>query len=444
VQQEIAVLASILQENLAGARLVRSFARERDEIEKFERQNDRLSDQYVRAAKVQSWVHPLMDVVANLGMVIVLWYGGYLVIHGELTLGQLIAFHAYLLLIVRPVRRLGFVLSHSSRAVAAAERVFDVLDSPIEVRDREDASALPPIRGAVSFDHVWCSYYGREPVLKDVSFEAKPGEIVALLGATGSGKTTIINLIPRFYDVSKGRVLIDGHDVREVKLHSLRRQIGIVMQDATLFSGTVRENIAFGSPDATTEEIVAAARAAHAHDFISEFPDRYETSVGERGVTLSGGQKQRLTIARALLLNPKILILDDFTSAVDSATEVLIRDALKALMIGRTTFIIAERVSTVRSADRIIVLDHGAVTGIGSHDELLATNGIYWEICRLQLMDQVPARTSGLSAGALTAPEEGRGIHPGYAPSDGREGKPDRETVSAAFEAGFPRGGTGS
>jgi ATP-binding cassette subfamily B protein len=404
-QQELALLAGIVQENLAGARVVRAFAREADELKKFERQNDLLLEQYLKAAKIQAQAHPLMDVIANLGTVIVLWLGGYLVIRGELSVGQLIAFNAYLLLIVRPVRRLGFILGHSSRAISAAERIFDLLQASIDVKDRPNAHPLPPIRGRVRLDHVWCSY-GNEPVLQDVAFEANPGEVIALLGSTGSGKTTVINLIPRFYDVSGGRVLIDGHDVRDVTLLSLRRQIGIVMQDATLFSGTIRENIAFGVPGATDERIAEVAMAAHAHDFIREFPDGYDTLVGERGVTLSGGQKQRVTIARALLTDPKILILDDFTSSLDLATEALVREALENLMRDRTTFVIAQRISTVQGADQIIVLDQGAVVGMGSHEELLETNSIYSEIVRLQLMEGNLAGTHGFEA---TRPLDGSG-----------------------------------
>lgn len=399
VQEELAVLAAVVQENLAGAKVVKAFAREPDEIRKFTRQNDNLQREYVRAAEIQSFSNPLMDVIANLGTVVVLWFGGYLIINGELTVGQLVAFNTYLLLVVRPVRRLGFLIGQSSRAIAAGERIFEILDASVEVKDKPRAEPLPPIRGEVVLDHVWCSYYAGEPVLKGVTFSVHPGQTVALLGATGSGKTTIVNLIPRFYDVSDGRVLIDGHDVREVQLQSLRRQIGIVLQDTTLFTGTIRDNIAFGVPDATEERILAAARAARADDFITEFPGDYNTRVGERGITLSGGQKQRVAIARALLLDPKILILDDFTSSVDTETEALIRQALDVLMEGRTTFVIAQRVSTVQNADVIIVLDRGEIVGMGSHEELLESNSIYAEIYQLQLMDETVEETVGRDGG---------------------------------------------
>ena len=289
---------------------------------------------------------------------------------------------------VRPVRRLGFLIGQSSRAIAAGERIFEVLDAPVGVEDKPDATPLTAIKGEVEFQKVSCMYYPGVPVLQDVTFKVSPGEVVALLGTTGSGKSTIVNLVPRFYDVTQGRVLVDGHDVRDVQLLSLRRQIGIVMQDTTLFTGTIRENIAFGVPEATEEKIIAMAKAARAHEFICEFPEGYDTTVGERGVTLSGGQKQRIAIARALLLDPKILILDDFTSAVDTETEALIREALDVLMKERTTFIIAQRVSTVQDAHKIIVLDRGGIVGMGSHAELVESNSIYAEICQIQLLDR--------------------------------------------------------
>lgn len=410
-QEELAQLAAIVQENLAGAKVVKAFAREPDEIRKFDRQNDVLQSQYVAAAEVQSFANPLMDVLGNLGTVIVLWFGGYLVITGEISVGQLVAFNTYLLLVVRPIRRLGFLIGQSSRAIAAGERIFEILDAPVDVTDRPGAEPMPQITGRVELEHVVCSYYAGEPVLKDVSFVAYPGQVVALLGATGSGKSTIVNLIPRFYDVREGRVLIDGHDVRDVQLLSLRRQIGIVLQDTTLFTGTIRENIAFGAPGASEDEIVAMAKAARAHSFILEFPRGYDTRVGERGVTLSGGQKQRIAIARALLLNPRILILDDFTSAVDTETEALIREALDVLMEGRTTFVIAQRVSTVVNADNIIVLEHGEIVGMGNHDELLESNAIYAEIYRLQLMDESVVEAFGSEGAAALVASGGRNGH---------------------------------
>ncbi|HEY3118304.1 MAG TPA: ABC transporter ATP-binding protein [Chloroflexota bacterium] len=402
-QQELAVLASIVQENLAGARVVKAFAREGDEIRKFHEQNERLQDQYLGAAEYQSFLNPLMDALGNLCTGIVLWYGGYLVINGELTVGQLVAFNTYLLLIVRPVRRLGFLVGQGSQALAAGERIFQVLDAAVDLEDKPGAVPMPPIHGHVVFDHVSCSYYGGVPALRDVSFEAQPGQVVALVGGSGSGKTSTINLVPRFYDVSEGRVLIDGLDVRDVQIESLRRQIGIVLQDTMLFTGTIRENIALGKPGASEDEIVAAAMAARADPFIREFPTGYETAVGERGVTLSGGQKQRIAIARALLLDPRILILDDFTSAVDTETEAMIRQALQVLMKDRTTLVIAQRVGTVQNADMIVVLDQGEVVGMGTHEELLETNAIYSEIYQLQLTDEPLSAVPSPSASMLEA-----------------------------------------
>ncbi len=413
VQEELARLAGIAQENIAGAKVVKAFAREPHEIGKFSAQNAALQQQYVQAAEISVFTDPLMDVVAQVGSVLVLWMGGVLVITGELTVGQLIAFNAYLLLLMRPIRRLGFMVSHCSLAMAAAKRIFEILDAPLDVASKPGAVRLPPIRGEVVFDHVWCSYYRGDPVLRDVSFHTSPGQTVALLGATGSGKTSIVNLVPRFYDVSEGRVLVDGYDVRDVELPSLRQQIGMVLQDTVLFGGTLRENIAFGVPGATDEQVVAAARAARAEAFILEFPQGYDTRVGERGVTLSGGQKQRVAIARALLLDPRILILDDFTSAVDTETEALIREALAVLMKGRTTFVIAQRVSTVQSADMIIVLEKGQIAGTGTHRELMESNSIYAEIYQLQLMDETVA---GLPSLALPTTSRSNGKSPPGAP----------------------------
>ena len=387
IQEELSLLASIVQENLAGSKVVKAFAREDEQIAKFDRRNNTLLREYLSAARIQSLTNPLMDSMANIAMVVVLWFGGLLIMQDELSVGQLVAFNTYLLLIIRPVRRLGFLISQASRALAASERIFDVLDAPVTIDDKPEALLMPPIRGRVDFAHVTLGYFGDERALDDVSFTAEPGQIVALLGTTGSGKTSIVNLIPRFYDVLSGHVLIDGHDVRDVQLNSLRKQIGIVLQDTTLFTGTIRENVAFGIPDAADDQIIAMAKAAHAHDFIMRFPEGYDTPVGERGVTLSGGQKQRVAIARALLINPSILILDDFTSAVDTETEALIREALDALMVGRTTFVIAQRVSTVRSADTILVMDHGKIAAMGTHAALLEASSIYAETYHMQLID---------------------------------------------------------
>ena len=318
--------------------------------------------------------------------------GGYTrsvgpVIGNQLMFGGLVVFSAYLLQLFGPVRQGGFLMSMASRAAASSERIVEVLDTPIEVFSKPDAIELADIRAEVKFEDVTCEYHPGRAVLEHVSFKAEPGQTIALVGATGSGKTTVANLIPRFYDVSDGRVLIDGVDVRDVSLGSLRRQIGIVMQETTLFSGSIRENIGFGKADATQDDIEWAARQARADEFIARLPDGYETRVGERGVSLSGGQKQRVAIARALLMDPKILILDEFTSAVDAATERLIRAALNELMRGRTTFVIAHRLSTVRAADMILVLKSGRLVDTGTHDELLESSPTYREIHASQLAE---------------------------------------------------------
>jgi len=394
IQQQLAVLTTRLEQNLRGARIVKAFAQENAEIERFDWENQRWFNLAARAARLQAFNIPLMDLIANVGTVFIIWYGGLLVVRGQLTLGELVAFSTYLGQLVMPVRRLGMIISAIAQAAASGERIFEILDAESEVKDAPDAVPLPPVRGHVRFEHVSFAYFGRHQVLKDITFEALPGQVIALLGATGSGKSTIINLIPRFYDPTEGRILIDGYDIRRVTLNSLRAQIGIVLQETTLFAATIRENIAFGRPDATEAEIIEAAKAAQAHDFIMAMPDGYDTRVGERGVTLSGGQKQRIAIARALLKDPRILILDDATSSVDTETERLIQMALERLMRGRTSFIIAQRLSTVRMADLILVLERGRIAAMGTHEELLRTSGLYAEIYHRQLRPQegMPAR----------------------------------------------------
>ncbi len=388
VQQQLAVLTTRLEQNLRGARIVKAFAQEEAEIARFERENTRWFQLSVAAARLQALNTPLLDLIANLGTVFIIWYGGTLVVRGSLTLGELVAFSTYLGQLFIPVRRLGLILPAVAMAAAAGERVFEILDAQSEVTDAPDAIPLPPVQGHVRFEHVSFSYFGRHKVLDDVSFEALPGQVVALLGPTGSGKSTIINLIPRFYDPTSGRITVDGYDIRRVKLSTLRNQVGIVLQETALFATTIRENIAFGRPDATEEEIIAAAQAAQAHDFIMALPQGYDTYVGERGVTLSGGQKQRVAIARALLRDPRILILDDATASVDTETEQLIQEALARLMVGRTSFVIAQRLSTVRRADLILVLQRGRIAAAGTHAELLRTSELYAEIYHRQLKPQ--------------------------------------------------------
>jgi len=392
IQNQLAVLTTRLEQNLRGARIVKAFAQEEAEIARFDRENDRWFALSAQAARLQAFNLPLMDLIASIGTVFIIWYGGQLVIRNQLTLGELVAFSTYLAQLFQPVRRLGMIISAVAQAAAAGERVFEILDAVSEVSDRPGAIELPPCRGHVRFEHVSFAYFGRHRVLNDISFEALPGQIVALLGATGSGKSTIINLIPRFYDPTEGRITIDGYDLRDVTLASLRAQISIVLQETTLFAASIRENIAFGRPGASFEEIVAAAQAAQAHEFIEQMPQGYDTLVGERGVTLSGGQKQRVAIARALLKDPRILILDDATASVDAETERLIQIALERLMQGRTSFVIAQRLSTVRKADLVLVLERGRIAARGTHEELLRTSGLYAEIYHRQLRDDRPGR----------------------------------------------------
>lgn len=399
IQQRLGTLNTVLQENLAGVRVVRAFATEPAESARYRAANQALLVEWLAQIKVFATSFPLIFFFANLGTLVVFWYGGNKVIAGELSVGALVAFNLYLALLLMPIFILGGLAANLSRAGASAERLFEIIDADIEVRDRADAQPLGQIEGRVSFDAVHFRYVGAEKeVLSGVSFVVEPGETVAILGLTGSGKSTVINLIPRFYDVTGGRILIDGNDVRDVTIESLRRQIGIVLQETNLFTGTIRDNIAFGRPDATDEEVEAAAQAAAAHDFITGFPEGYATPVGERGTTLSGGQKQRIAIARALLLNPRILILDDSTSAVDVQTEVLIQNALDRLMEGRTSFVIAQRISTVLTADNIIVLEKGKIVAQGRHADLIESSPIYADIYRSQLVED-PAGETAILAG---------------------------------------------
>ncbi|UCC62599.1 MAG: ABC transporter ATP-binding protein [Anaerolineae bacterium] len=388
IQQQLAVLTTRLEQNLRGARVVKAFAQEGAEIGRFDHENAHWFDLSARAARLRAVNAPLLTLIANVGLAFIIWYGGLQVIHGELTLGELVAFTTYLAQLAEPVRRMGMIVPMLAIATAAGERIFEILDAESEVKEAPDALPLPPVQGHVRFDGVSFAYFRRHQVLEGISFEALPGQVIALLGATGSGKSTIINLIPRFYDPTQGRITVDGHDLRQVTLNSLRDQIGIVLQETTLFAATVRENIAFGCPDASDEAIVEAARAAQAHAFIMEMPHGYENRVGERGITLSGGQKQRVAIARALLKDPRILILDDATSSVDTETEQLIQMALERLMLGRTSFVIAQRLSTVRLADLILLLDKGRIVARGSHEELLRSSGLYAEIYYRQLRPQ--------------------------------------------------------
>lgn len=386
IQDQLGVLTTRLEQNLRGAHVVKAFAQEPAEIDRFDEDNKEWFSLAARAARLQAINMPLMDLITNVGIVFVIWYGGLLVIRGGITLGELVAFTTYLGQLATPVRHLGLLIPAIAMASSAAGRIFEILDAPAEVEDAPDARPLPRIRGEVRFDNVSFAYDPRRPVLDDISFVAQPGQIVALLGATGSGKSTIIHLIPRFYDPTAGRITVDGHDIRQVTLHSLRSQIGMVLQETILFGVTVRENIAFGRPDASEEEIIAAAKAAQAHDFImTQLADGYDTRVGEKGSNLSGGQKQRLAIARALLVQPRILILDDATASVDAETEREIQQALQGLMEGRTTFVVAHRLSTVRRADLILLLDDGRIIARGTHESLLEDSPAYAAIYHRQL-----------------------------------------------------------
>ena len=388
VDQALGDLSAAVQENLSGVQVVRAFARGEFEKEKFSASNRRLYHARVHIVSTWGMFMPTMTVLVMASTALILWFGGRMVIAGALTLGGLVAFNAYLLLLAAPVQQLAFIVNSASEAVAGGQRIFEILDLPEEITSPRDAIQLPPLTGRVAFDSVSFSYRGERRALHDVSFEAQPNQVIALIGPTGSGKTSLINLIPRFYDPTAGKICVDGHDVRAVELKSLRSQIGIVLQTSLLFSVSLRENIAYGRGGAAEEEVIAAAKAARAHDFILEFPEGYDTVVGERGVTLSGGQRQRIAIARALLMNPRILILDDSTSSVDTQTEFLIQQALAELMQGRTTFVIAQRLSTVKRADLILVLDGGRIVQRGTHEALLAEGGLYGEIYDLQLKDQ--------------------------------------------------------
>lgn len=388
IQEQMGVLSDIMQESMTGIRVVKAFAREPYELEKFDEGNDEWFDR--RYTVIKTWANnwPLFTFLVASSIFLLLWFGGPRALTGEITVGSLFALISYVLMLNGPVQRLGFLVNLMATAGASASRVFEIIDTPNEVQDRPDAILLDDAKGEVVFENVGFAYREGLQILRDVTFYAKPGQRIALIGPTGSGKSTVTNLIPRFYEATEGRVLVDGHDVRDLQVKSLRQHIGIVLQDPFLFSQTIAENIAYGRSDASMDEIIAAAKAARVHDFTMSFPDGYETRVGERGVTLSGGQKQRIAIARALLTDPRILILDDSTSSVDTETEHLIQEALDVLMEGRTTFIIAQRLLTLKNADYILVLDKGQIVERGTHDSLLAQDGLYRQIYDLQLRDQ--------------------------------------------------------
>jgi ATP-binding cassette subfamily B protein len=388
IQEQMGVLSTVMQESMTGIRVVKAFAREPYELQKFDRENDEWFMRRFRVIRVWANNWPFFTLLVAVGVFLLLLFGGPLALEGGITIGSLFAMISYMLMLSGPVQRLGFLTNLAATASASGARVFEILDTPDELEDRAGAITLNDVKGYVAFEDVYFGYREALDVLKALDFEAKPGQVVALMGPTGSGKSTVTNLIPRFYDPTRGVVRVDGHDLREIAIGSLRLEIGIVLQDPFLFSTSIGENISYGRKGATEEQIVEAAKAARAHEFILSFPKGYETRVGERGVTLSGGQKQRIAIARALLMDPRILILDDSTSSVDTETEHLIQQALQRLMEGRTTFVIAQRLLTLKNADLILVLDHGEIVQRGTHRELLEQPGLYRDIYDLQLKDQ--------------------------------------------------------
>ena len=413
VQEQMGQLSSTMQESMTGIQVVKAFAREADELRKFNAANEDWFTERFGIIKIWANNWPTFTFILMSSVFLLLLVGGPRAIEGTVTIGSLFALLAYVMMLNGPVQRLGFLVNMAATSGASATRVFEIIDTPTEVEEQENAVVLQEAQGAVKFEHVSFGYEGGPRALNDINFEVEPGQTVALIGPTGSGKSTITNLIPRFYDPFSGVVRIDGHEVRSLTLGSLRQHIGIVLQDPFLFGVTIAENIAYGRPAATPDAIVDAAKAARAHDFIMEFPAGYETEVGERGVTLSGGQKQRVAIARALLYAPRILILDDSTSSVDTETEHLIQQALSVLMEGRTTFIIAQRLLTLKNADQIFVLDGGGIVERGRHDALLAAGGLYRQIYDLQLRDQ--EEFAALEA-RLRSPAETVETRPGESP----------------------------
>jgi ATP-binding cassette subfamily B protein len=388
IRQIFGDMTSVIQQTIVGTRVVRAFAQEEYEAKKFGVSHNKYLTTNLELWRYRSVFMPFMAFILSLGTALVYWYGGGIVVAGDMTVGSLVASAAYLAMLVMPVRNIGSLITFYQQAITGAERIFEIVDAKSEVEENPNAVELPPMQREIAFENVSFEYAPGKKVLDNINLTVKAGETIALLGATGSGKSSLIQLIPRFYDVTEGSIRIDGYDIRDVKLRSLRQQIGVVLQETFLFSASIRENISYGRPNSTIEEIERVAKVAGAHDFIMSFPDRYGTKVGERGVTLSGGQRQRIAIARALLLNPRILIFDDSTSSVDVETEHEIQRALQILLRDRTTFIITQRVSTIKNATRILAFENGRIAEEGSHEELLAKNGIYAKIYRTQFKEQ--------------------------------------------------------
>ena len=384
IQECTADITSVLQESVASARVIKSFVREDYEVDRFDVENKANFRANMKNAQLMATLTPVVELVAAIGVTMIIWDGGNNVINGTITAGSLVAFLTYAVNISNPIKRLTRVIGNIQKALAAAQRVFMIIDMPEEIAESRDAKQLPEVSGKVEFQNVSFAYNDKGNVITDLSFSVKPGEVIAIVGPSGAGKSTIANLLPRFYDVNKGDIKIDGHSVREVTLDSLREQVGIVPQETMLFNGSVYNNILYGRLDATKEEIEAAAKAANAHDFIMQLTDGYETKLGDRGVNLSGGQRQRIAIARAILKNPRILILDEATSALDTESERVVQEALDRLMVGRTSFVIAHRLSTVKNADKILVLEKGNLVESGTHDELLALDGLYAHLYKIQ------------------------------------------------------------
>lgn len=384
IQERAAEITSLLQESISAIRVVKSFVRETYEIKRFEEQNWRNFQAAMKNVKLSSLLTPTVEFLAAIAVTFIVWFGGYEVVNEVITAGELVAFLTYAVNLANPVKRLSRVYAAIQRAMAAADRVFAVMDLEEKITEVPGAKPLPPIKGQVEFKDITFSYKEGQPALQHISLKAEPGQMIALVGPSGSGKSTIANLIPRFYDVDSGTISIDGHDIRQVTADSLREQIGLVPQETMLFSTTVMENIRYGRLDATDEEVVEAARAANAEEFIKDLPEGYDTKLGERGLNLSGGQRQRLAIARAILKNPRVLILDEATSALDTESEKIVQDALDKLMVGRTSFVIAHRLSTIFNADQIFVVENGHLREHGTHEELLAAGGLYSNLYNIQ------------------------------------------------------------